>query len=64
MYSQHLQPLAVIYKLIFCSMIVIGSFFDIATVWKISDILNLFMLIPNLIAITLIVKKIEILFTE
>ena len=58
------RPLAVIYKLIFCSMIVIGSFFDIATVWKISDILNLFMLIPNLIAITLIVKKIEILFTE
>ncbi len=48
-----------IYKTVFCIFIVIGAFFDMSFVWNLSDILNLFMAVPNLIAITLLHKKIK-----
>lgn len=47
-----------IYKIIFLIIIIIGSNSDLLTVWSISDTLNGFMAIPNLIAILFLSKHV------
>lgn len=46
------------YRIIFLFVILIGSVMNISIVWKISDIFNLFMMLPNVIGIVLLIDKI------
>ena len=42
------------YKIIFIAIVVIGPVLSLDLVWKISDILNALMAIPNLVAVLLL----------
>jgi len=43
-----------IYKIIFVAVVVVGPVIDLNLVWTISDILNAFMAVPNLVAVLLL----------
>lgn len=46
--------LTLIYKIIFVAVVVVGPVIDLNLVWTISDILNAFMAVPNLVAVLLL----------
>ncbi len=47
------------YKLIFCVMAVVGAVWDLAPVVNFADIMLALMVIPNMIAISLLAKKVR-----
>ncbi|MBR2640142.1 MAG: sodium:alanine symporter family protein [Oscillospiraceae bacterium] len=48
----------VVYRILFCSAAVIGSFLELPLIWNITDIFNGLMIFPNLMAIILLSPKI------
>lgn len=47
------------YKLIFCVMAVVGAVWDLAPVVNFADIMLALMVVPNMIAISLLAKKVR-----
>ena len=54
LFGKAAKPATMIYKVIFCVVLIIGSTLGLDIVWDIGDALNGLMAIPNLIALLLL----------
>ena len=54
LFNKAAKPAALVYKVLFCGVLIIGSTLGLDLVWTIGDALNGLMAIPNLVALLLL----------